>query len=87
MRDIIAPVSEMRKLKSGAKQSQNGIDPGLSASEVHCFLMLPLLVEGLRVTLEKGSQDQDFTQVRFTLTQAQGGLTIDKGGRPTDSGW
>lgn len=49
--------------------------------------MLPPLVEGLRVTLEKGSQDQDFTQVRFTLTQAQGGLTIYKGGRPTDSGW
>lgn len=42
--------------------------------------MHPPLLGVLRVTLQKRSQERDFTQVRVTRMQAQGG-------RPTDSGW
>lgn len=40
--------------------------------------MYPPLLGVLRVTLQKRSEEQDFIQVRVTLMQAQGGLTVSK---------
>lgn len=40
--------------------------------------MHPPLLGVLRVTLQKRSQERDFTQVRVTRMQAQGGLTVSK---------
>lgn len=62
MRDVIAPVSEMRKLKSGAKESQNGANPGLSASESPLFTHASSFTRGTESnTSEKKSRTRFYS--------------------------